>query len=372
MASYASFFSFPLFVTRCGGTKADIGILMGAFSLASVLCRPWVSTMIDAFGRKKSFTLGSILMTIIPLTYLSLSSDQTISQLYLKILAIRIIHGIGFAICFTAAFTFAVDIIPENRLNEGIGIFGISGLTGLGAGPFIAETVIDTLGFPAFFITSSALASLALIFNGLLEESYPGIPLTSQVSFFKVVARKKNIIVAVLAFLFGVALAASGNFIFPYAAEYNLAGGFLYYAFYSGSAIASRLRGGTMADRLGESRIIPYAITLTAVGFLSLLPQPTCKTLIISGLLTGCGHGLLYPCLNSLAVRNESIQDRGKITGIFTGSIDAGNLIGSLSLGYIGDLTGFTGLFTSTILSLLFGLVIFKVSLRIRIISPLK
>jgi len=61
--------------------------------------------------------------------------------------------------------------------------------------------------------------------------------------------------------------------------------------------------------------------------------------------MSGCGHGFLFPCLNSLAIRNEPIDTRGKITGVFTGGIDAGAFVGSIILGYIGQWAGFQVLF---------------------------
>ncbi len=67
--------------------------------------------------------------------------------------------------------------------------------------------------------------------------------------------------------------------------------------------------------------------------------------LFFSGFMTGCGHGLLYPALNAHAIRGEPRDVRGKITGAYTGSIDAGAFVGSVILGYVGELAGFQALF---------------------------
>jgi predicted MFS family arabinose efflux permease len=82
--------------------------------------------------------------------------------------------------------------------------------------------------------------------------------------------------------------------------------------------------------------------------------------LALSGLVSGCGHGFLFPCLNSLAIRNEPISIRGKITGVFTGGIDAGAFVGSVILGYIGEWAGFRVLFFAAGLALLAGLGAYK------------
>ncbi len=146
LSSFGTFFLFPLFILNHGGNEIDIGVIMGAFTLASVVCRPWISEMIDRIGRKKSYTVGCLKMSVLPLAYLSFHGD--LRAFYLPLLGVRIIHGMGFAICLTAAFTYIADLIPEGRLNEGLGIFGVSGTYRHGVGPAIAELVIDRIRFP--------------------------------------------------------------------------------------------------------------------------------------------------------------------------------------------------------------------------------
>ena len=139
IASFACFYLFPLFLMDRGASQTDIGLIMGAFSLSAVLCRPWVAAMIDRFGRKRSLTLGTLIMTVVPLGYIALGGR--LHEIYVFLLMLRILHGIGLALCSTAIFTYVADIIPPYRLNEGLGIFGVSGLTGLAVGPMLAEMV---------------------------------------------------------------------------------------------------------------------------------------------------------------------------------------------------------------------------------------
>ena len=82
--------------------------------------------------------------------------------------------------------------------------------------------------------------------------------------------------------------------------------------------------------------------------------------LCMAGILSGIGHGLLFPLLNTMAVRDEEASIRGKATGIFTGGIDTGIFAGSLILGYIGDWFGLNALFVCAGLSMTAALVIFR------------
>ena len=343
LASFGTFFLFPLFVTAHGGDQVDIGIIMGAFALSSVLCRPWISDMIDRVGRKRSYAAGSLIMTVMPLAYLFFR--DTLDSFYLPLILVRVIHGVGFAICITAAFTYIADIIPHERLNKGLGMFGISGLLGSALGPVIAEIVIGRAGFDLLFVVASALSCAALIIQYPLKETFVHVMKTTEFSFFLIMQKKRVLMVSVTALLFGIGLAAANGFVSPYASERRIAFISVYYIAYSVAAIFARVFWGNFIDRLGEEKIIPWAISLTGGGLLLLVFMKGVALLCFSGLMTGCGHGWLYPALNANAIRGEPQPVRGKITGAFTGSIDAGAFAGSVLLGYVGELAGFQALF---------------------------
>jgi len=363
VSSFGTFFLFPLFITSHGGSKSDIGIIMGVFALSSVLCRPWISHMIDRIGRKRSYTIGCMIMSILPLIYFLFRGE--LSDFYLPLILVRIFHGVGLAICFTAAFTYIADIVPEGRLNEGLGMFGITGLTGLAIGPIIGEAIIRAFGFPIFFLAATGMATVGLFLIIPLPESFKSVSRESAQSFFSVLIERRPLTVAVLALLFGFGLSASGSFISPFAREQDIAFISLYYISYSSAAILTRLFGGRLADRVGEDRIIPYAQVLTGGGLLVLILLGGNTILALSGFVSGCGHGLLFPCLNSLAIRDQPIDIHGKITGIFTGGIDTGVFVGSIMLGYIGEWAGFRALFFAAGLALLIGLGVYKLQGRL-------
>lgn len=357
-ASFSAFFLLPLYILKHGGNQGDIGVIMGAFALASALCRPWVAEMIDRIGRKRSFTLGSILMVVSPLLYLFM--QDPLGTAYPLFLLLRAVHGVGLAICFTAVFTFMADILPQDRLNEGIGMFGISGLLGAAIGPVVAETTLEHFGFPGLFLTAAALAAIALFVHQPLKESARKHEQAEKAGFFSLFNREKFIVVGLLALLFGFGLAATSGFVAPLVEERGLGVVSIYFFCYSGGAIAVRLFGGWLADNLGEQHILPYSVALYMAG-LFLLPFTYSKLILCTaGVLSGIGHGLLFPLLNTMAVRNEPSAIRGKATGIFTGGIDTGIFAGSLMLGYIGDWFGLNTLFVCAGLGMATALILFR------------
>lgn len=360
VSSFAAFFLFPLIIAQQGGNNHDIGIIMGAFALASAVSRPWVAGLIDRFGRKKTYIFGCTIMTIMPLLHLPLSGD--IARDYPLLLTIRVIHGIGLAACFTSIMTFIVDLLPVDKLNQGVGIFGSSGLVGMACGPMIAEFFLDSYGVNAFFLCASGLAFSALLLQAPVKEMRQQQAQGDSIapSFFALLKTRKHIITATLALLFGVGLAATGNFIAPFAEQRALQLISAYYLAYSTAAICIRFVSGKLADRVGEEQVIPWAFMIAASGLLLIPLVSNDILLLFVGFLFGLGHGLLFPALNAMAIRNEPYNVRGKVTGIFTGGIDSGAFLGALLLGAIGQAGGYTLLFLAAGFILLSGLIIFR------------
>jgi predicted MFS family arabinose efflux permease len=358
-ASFGSFSLLPVFLSQGGCSESDIGILMGAMALSSVLFRPWTSVAIDRIGRKRSYSIGTGFMTCVPLLYWALSGD--VVGHYVPFLLARMAHGIGLAFCFTTVFTFVADFIPPRRLNEGFGLFGISGLAGLAMGPVVNEMVIRAWGFEPFFWATSGFAALGfLIHLPVREEWTPPASRAESLSFFSMFRKSKIVMVSVLALVFGVGQAASWNFVAPFAEQSGIRFVSFYYIAYSLVAILTRLFGGRLADRLGEGKIVPYAMGVNGVGLLVLTLLGGSGVLLLAGALNGCGHGLLFPTLNAVTVRGEPAEIRGRLTGIFTGSIDAGAFVGSVLLGYVGEWTGFRALFATAGFASLAGVVLFR------------
>ncbi len=358
-ASFSAFFLLPLYILEHGGNQGDIGVVMGVFALASAISRPWVAEMIDRIGRKRSYTLGSILMLVSPFLYLGI--QDPLGTAYLPFLLLRALHGVGLAICFTSVFTFMADILPRDRLNEGIGMFGISGLIGIAIGPILAEIMLEHFGFAGLFIVAGILSGISLIIHQPLKESAPtGEKASDPTTFFGLFRREKFIVVGLISLLFGVGLAGSGNFVAPLAEERNLGFISVYFFCYSGGAITIRFVNGWLSGKFGENRILPCSIVLYMAGLFLLPLAYNQAVLCVAGILSGIGHGLLFPLLNTMAVRDERSSIRGKATGIFTGGIDSGIFAGSLILGYIGEWFGLNVLFLCAGLSMTIALIIFR------------
>lgn len=70
----------PQFVASLGGTTSQIGIVVGTFTMASVIWRPYFGKQADSYGRKKMMLFGAGFFSLLFALY---GQIQDIIPLYL-------------------------------------------------------------------------------------------------------------------------------------------------------------------------------------------------------------------------------------------------------------------------------------------------
>lgn len=364
MLAVGLFYLFPIFLKQNGADRADVGLIMGSLSLAAVLARPLTAWLIDRLGRRRTVFLGSLVFGVLPLVYLVFKGP--ISGYYWALLGVRVIHGLGLSLCLTTPFTWVSDLVPPGRMNEGLGIFGVSGLIAMALGPALGELIVANIGFQSLFVAASLLSFMPLLLVRRLPDCDPDPDGDGQGggSFFRVLARRETMPIAGIALLFGFGMASTMNFVTLYAQQQMIEVVSIFFIAFSGAAVMTRIFGGRLADRIGESRIIPFALVLSVVGFLSLIPAGSTNGFLLSGVLVGLAHGFLFPGLTSIMVRGKPYAMRPKLIAIFTGAVDGGVFAGSIILGATAQRLGFESIYAVAALAMASALAVFMVMTR--------
>jgi MFS family permease len=106
----------------------------------------------------------------------------------------------------------------------------------------------------------------------------------------------------------------------------------------AGAAIASlATAAGAFSFRFvsgaGPARLLPVAFGLAAVGLVVLWFAPSVPVALAGAVVTSAGTGLLLPTLLTWAVSGLRIEQRGRGTGIWTGSLYIGQFVSPIALG---------------------------------------
>ena len=360
MLALGLFYLFPIFLKNNGADRTDVGLIMGTLALAAVLARPLTTWLIDRLGRKKTIYLGAGLFFITPLSYLAF--EGPVNEYYWALLGVRMVHGIGLSLCLTTPFAWVSDLVPAGRINEGLGIFGVSGLISMALGPALGELIINQAGFDLLYLSASALEVVPILVIRNVPDAGACPEEREQDgrdSFFKILFRRDIRPIVVVALLFGIAVASTFNFVTLHAAQQKIGVISIFFIAFSGAAILTRVFGGRLADRVGEEKIIPVALIISIVGLLGLAPAHNTFHFLLSGLTVGLAHGFLFPGLTAVVVRNKPYSIRPKMIAIFTGAVDGGIFAGSLILGRIGQNWGFGAIYLAAALATAAALAVF-------------
>lgn len=158
----------PLYVTETlGGMASRAGLMTTVYTVSSCLSRPFNGILTDKIGRRIMMALGSLMFCV----------GCLLAGLIPAIVALtvcRVLMGVGYSAANTASNTASTDMIPQDRLAEGTGYFGMSQSVASAIGPALATVVITAVDQKSLLVVG-AVSLLALLLTGVIRyERAPG------------------------------------------------------------------------------------------------------------------------------------------------------------------------------------------------------
>ncbi len=339
--SWSLFIHLPGFLFDLGASEAEIGVLFGVSAIAAIAVRPPVGQALDRYGRKPLIHIGNAANIGSILLYL------TVNSLGPWLYVVRIVHGAGLAMLFSAFFTYGSDVVPASRRTEGFALFGVSGLLPLAVAGVLGDFVLSVAGFTQLFLVAAGAAVMAGIFGLPLPERRPSLSEGRQRGGFVSVIRAPSLaplwlMTAGLAFV----LTTYFTFLRTYVDETGIGSVGLFFAVYGGAAVLLRIIFGWVPDRVGPKRVLYPAMASLAVGFIVLTFAAGNAHIALAGLLCGVGHGYAFPILSGMVASRAPDEDRGSAITFFTALLDVGLLVAGPVLGWIITWQGYSAMFT--------------------------
>lgn len=348
----------PQYVASLGGDAGDIGVVMGSFTLAAVLVRPYCGRLSDDHGRKKLMLLGSGLFIFFPVMY---GMIGTIAGL----LTLRLVHGLAHASFMASSSAYLADWAPPDRRGEVFGMYGISNVLAMALFPAIGTTVTSGSGdFTKLFTLSALCAATGFISVTPLAEigSYQNKSATPNL--WEIGRRRSVLIPALTLFSAATSYGAVITFLpvfLPTRGDYNVG---LFFTVYAVSTLVSRVVMGKVADRIERRKVITPVMILIAIASLMIASINSVGLLAIAAVLFGFGFGAFMPTLNALVVDRVAVRERGSALGFFTSFMDLGITAGSVIMGNVGAIWGYETMFYLCSFVVFAGLGLFAVGMK--------
>lgn len=331
---YAALPVLPVFGHQLGVAKRDVGWVITVFSLAAMATRLLAARSLDGPFRRPLLLSG---LGIYSLGAAAHSWCQGWEQL----LAVRVVHGVGWGLATTAIGAMVADFTPRARRGEGMGSWGLAPTAAMAVGPMLGEATLTWGGFPAVFACTAAGGLLAALVFALIRPPENGARGGFQIASTALLPRGAGL-PALALFLSSLAYGALVAFLpLELAPSPGRAG--VFFGVYAVAVLAARPALGRLSDQVGRRRVVVPGLLLGTAGTALLGVMPAGPWLSASALLIGVGiGGASYPGLMALAVDRTPADRRGATLGAYFTAYDLAISLGAAALGPVYAAYGFT------------------------------
>ncbi len=344
----------PLYIESLGGTKRQIGLVMGAFAIGLLPSRFGLGPIADTRGRKLVLWIGTIVVLLAPLGYFFVTSIPLLA-------GIRAFHGISIA-AFTIGYSALVaDIAPPDRRGEVIGYMGLVAPIGMAIGPMMGGFIQASLGYDILFLTTATFGILACVGISQVEEPNKPQPtpdkthlksttgkthLSQLIQYIQLlwspVLRIPAFVMATVGLIFGTIVTFLPLFLREYSLNLNAG------LFYSAAAIASfcvRFFVGRASDRYGRGVFITIALMCYFLSMLILATAQQANVLLLAAVIEGAGAGLVIPIMLTLITDRCSANERGQFFSLCIGGFDIGIALAGPVFGWVSEQVGYRNMY---------------------------
>jgi len=316
----------PIYLSRLGSTETEIGILIGAFGISSLVLRPLIGKALSKIAIKKFMAAGAIIFALTSMAYL-------IAPPFWPFFIVRILQGIGSAFFFTAAVMLISEISPEKYRGQSIGYYFLSFNISMALAAPFGIFVVGHFGFTALFLICAVLSLGSLLISNKLRKSdvKPMVESSAEdSSFFNPKAFPPTFVFFLAHFIWGALVA-----FFPlHAINTGVTNPGIFFAAYSIVLILGRALGGRILDAYQRDKVILPCLTAYILSMTLLAFSKSLQMFILVAVIQAAGHAFLMPTLVAYTI-DLAGSSRGISLGLLSAAGDLGMVLGPTMMGII-------------------------------------
>jgi MFS family permease len=353
---YAILSALPIYlVSYLHASKMQVGLVVGVYTTASVMVRPFSGFALDKFGRRTVFLYALVVYTMLSAGYLV---AITISSLII----LRFAQGITWGFTTVSGSTIAVDNIPVSKRGEGIGYFSLSTTLGMSVGPVIGLFICHQWGYTAMFITGCAISISSLVFAYMVHLRKRFLVRKKIQLKWNSLFERSSVRPSLNVLLTMIAYGGLVSFIALYGREIGIQNSSLYFLVFSIGIAAARLTAGKEFDKNGPRKILTLCMILLIIGFPLLALARNEVLFYISAIIIGFGNGVIFPTFQSMVNNLADSLHRGVANSTLFTAVDLGMGLGMIMAGIIAEHVSLSAIFWISSVICMAGLIFFRFS----------
>lgn len=339
----------PLYIINSlGYTNAQSGLLGTVFTIASMVCRFAAGGLSDRYGRRRMMVIGA-LMVGLALIFMGFSTG------FMVILVFKAFQGVGHALNSTSSNAAASDVLPTEKLGEGIGYYGLHSALTTALGPTIALALMgvavatgETYNYQFPLLIGGVAGLIAMIIAATLgyERKYEKIPHNSRGFHISDYIERRSLVPALLQ-MFQTVAAGASVFMIVFANSMGFTSIRYYYIIAAAVTLLIRF---LLGKKLGNMKPVIVAIIpliLLIISYTALASTMTEAAFLAVGVISGIFNAMLAPTFSALSLKLAPPGRRGAASATYWLGFDVGMAVGQIAFGAIIDIGGFSASFYS-------------------------
>lgn len=320
-----------------GGDDFAVGLVVGSFSISSLLLRPFAGRWADQRGRRIMLIVGALLQVVA-------AAGHLVADSVAVLVAMRLLLGTAEALFFVGGLAAATDLAPERRRGEAVSLISTSLYLGVAIGPVLSEWLLQASGFPAVWIGATVISLLAVLISWLAPETLPPAARRARGERGRLLHRR-GIVPGLLILCGAWGMGAYFAFLPLLADDLGLGGVGGYLAAFALVVIGLRIVGARLPDRFGAARLSGTALVLNALGMGIAGFAPSEAGLWIATLVFAAGVAYTFPAIVALSVMGVPPAERGAVVGTTSLFIDVAFGLSPAVLGLLAGAAGYPSTF---------------------------
>jgi len=341
------------FADSLGATSTVVGIVTSMFTITALAVKPISGPAIDSFPKKKILVGAILTITLAFVTY-SLAQSVTV------IIIARLIHGIGMGFTASLCLTLASDVLPKDKLTQGISYFSIGQAVVSAVGPSIGLALSKRFGYNISFAIGACVMAGSAILAATMKVPPKRTHKEFRISLDNMFA-KEAIIPATLQFFLAMAYGSIGSFLVLYAQnERGVENIGLWFTVNAICMLISRPLLGRLADRYGIHKVMLPAFGMFALSLFIISVSTNIYMFLFSAVINSCGYSAIQPINQALCMKCVAPDRRGVGGNTNYIGTDLGLLIGPTIAGTIVTYFGYSNMFRSMIIPIALAAIFFS------------
>ena len=335
--------------------KDLIGLVLSGYVVAALIVRPFSGFIVDTFNRKKVLVGCFFFFFILFAGYIGAGT-------VLMFAIVRTLHGLPFGAVTVANSTVAMDVLPSERRNEGIGYYGLSNNLAMAFAPTVGIYIYSVSdNFQLLFWIALILAMAGFYAVSTIKLA-PRVALRNKpkISLDRFFLTRAWLM-AINISLFGLCWGVMSNYVAIYGKEeLGITNGTgIFFMLLSFGLFASRLQG---AKALRDGRIVrncAEGVVLSLLGYTLFAAVEMPWAYFLSAVLIGLGNGHMYPAMLTMFVQVARHDQRGTANSSILTSWDIGMGLGILMGGMLVEYVSYSAAFWTTAIMQALGTALF-------------